>query len=81
MELNERQQKIVRAVFEELIYRCDKVHYMFGSETIEEMADIARRIRHEPYCKRHGIKYEDMTDDDFLREYDEEYDDQFIDEE
>ncbi|MBO4697073.1 MAG: hypothetical protein J5643_07345 [Lachnospiraceae bacterium] len=74
MEFTARQQRIVLAVFNELLMkRSAQLHMMLGSETIKEMSEIAFQLRHEPYCKRHGIKAEDMTEDDFLREYEEDH--------
>lgn len=64
MKLNERQKTVILEVLEEVLYRMDNPRHHFGSETIEEMLDITSRIRTEPYCKRNGIRYEDLTDDD-----------------
>ena len=73
MKFTERQQKVVLAVFDELLRKpSGSLHTMFGSETIKEMSEIAFQLRHEPYCNRHGIKVEDMTEDDFILEYEED---------
>ena len=70
----EKEHRIVKAVFGELVYKSSKelsaLH--IGSITLEEMHKLYSKLRHEPYCKRHGIKYEDMTDADFEAEADEE---------
>lgn len=72
MKFTERQQKVVLAVFSELLGKDSAtLHTMFGNETIKEMSEIAFQLRHEPYCKRHGIKVKDMTEDDFIQEYEE----------
>ena len=37
-----------------------------GTITWREMLELSSKIRCYDYCKRNGIKYEEMTDDDFL---------------
>lgn len=74
MEFTARQQRVALAVFDELLMKSSaQLHTMLGSETIKEMSAIAFQLRHEPYCERHGIKVEDMTEDDFIREYEEDH--------
>ena len=74
MKLTDRQKTVVQAVFEEILYRAD-VHPLLGSETIREAHEILSRIKTEDYCTRNGIKFENLTDDDFERMALEEADD------
>lgn len=73
MTFTEREQNVVMGVFGELLRReHNNLNTFLGSETIKEMSKIYSKLRHEPYCEKYGIKYEDMTEDDFIREYEEE---------
>lgn len=73
MTFTEREQNVVMGVFGELLRReYNNLNTFLGSETIKEMSKIYSKLRHEPYCEKYGIKYEDMTEDDFIREYEEE---------
>lgn len=70
MTLNEREQRTVQAVFEALVLMGDrKLNTFLGSVTIEEMKNIYSKLHYAPYCEKHGIKYEDMTDEDFMDAY------------
>ena len=71
MVFTEDEQRVVKGVFGELLRRHD-INSFLGSITIEEMSKIYYKLRHEPYCEKYGIKLEDMTEDDFIREYEEE---------
>ena len=42
-----------------------------GSETIKDMKALQQKLYYYDYCKEHGIAYEDMTEDDFMQEYEE----------
>ena len=72
MVFNEHEQRVVLGVFGELLGR-DDLNSFLGTLTIEEMNKIYSKLKHEPYCKKYGIKYEDMTEEDFEREYLEQY--------
>ena len=68
------EKRVVLAVFGSLVYRNDEdLNRFLGSETIREMQQMYLRLKYEGYCEKHGIKYEDMTVDDFVQAYDEEH--------
>ena len=47
---------------------------MYGSRTIDEIHALHSKLEHEDFCKRHGIaRWEDMTADDYEREYCEKW--------
>ena len=73
MTFTDREQATVRAVFGELLRMpYSKLNSILGSITIEEMQAIYRVLRHEPYCKKYGISVDEMTEDDYMREWEEE---------
>ena len=43
-----------------------ELNKFLGSTTIVEMMTLANKMRYAEYCERHGIAYEDMTDEDFV---------------
>ena len=43
-----------------------------GTLTAEIAAHVASKLRFRGYCERHGITYEQMTEDDFEEAYREE---------
>jgi len=73
MELTDREITIVRAVFNDLIMKFTdrELNTFIGSETIKEMKALQQKLYYSTYCKTHGIAYEDMTEDDFMQEYEE----------
>ena len=73
MELTDREIRIVRAVFNDLIMKFTdrELNTFIGSETIKGMKVLERKLFYSTYCKAHGIAYEDMTEDDFIQEYEE----------
>lgn len=76
--MTDNEKRTVLAVFGELLKKpYDELNTFLGSLTIEEMQRLYHRLKYEPYCDRHGIKYEDMTEDDFIQAYDEEHGDEY----
>ena len=76
MTLTADEKRTVFAVFtaiQEMPYK--QLNSILGSVTIQEMQNLTSKLRYENYCDRHGIKYEDMTEDDFIDAYFEENDD------
>ena len=64
--MKQNEKRIVMAVFESISYMPYKEqNKILGSETIKEMNNLYNHLKYEDYCKRHHIKYEDMTDIDF----------------
>ena len=64
--MTEKDKRLVRTVFHEL----DKLPYkelnrILGSMTIKEMHNLLMKLETEKFCKARGLKFDDMTDDDF----------------
>lgn len=73
MTLTVNEKRTVLAVFDELVrLPYSELNKHFGSETITEMQKLYSKLYYEGYCERHGVKYEDMTDDDYINAYMEE---------
>ena len=67
MKLTADEKRTVRAVFAELLKKpYSELNCYLGSLTIEEMQKLYSKLRYEEYCDERGIKYDDMTDDDFI---------------
>lgn len=67
MTLTEIEKRVVRAVFGALlIKRESELETFLGTETIKEMREIYRKLHYEKYCERRGITFEEMTEDDFI---------------
>lgn len=74
MNLTANEKRTVRAVFGELVkMRYADLNKVIGSSTIDEMHKLYSKLENEEYCDRHGITYEEMTDDDFINAYFEKY--------
>ena len=74
MTLTKKEKKVVLAVFDELNKKRDaELNMYLGSETIKEMPTLYNKLRHEEYCERRGIAYEEMTEEDFIDAYEHEY--------
>lgn len=66
MNFSENEVRTIEVVFDELS-RMDysKLNSFLGSMTIKDVVALACKLRHAGYCERHGISYEDMTEEDF----------------
>lgn len=74
MTLTKKEKKVVLAVFSELLGRkYHELNTFLGTETINEMQVLCSKLRHEEYCERRGITYEEMTEEDFIDAYEHEY--------
>ena len=73
MELTNKEVKTLKAVLYDLVttFQDYELHRFMGSETIKEMKKLQQKLYYLDYCEEHGIKYEDMTEDDFIQEYEE----------
>ena len=66
MNLTENEIRTVFVIFDELRkMKYRDLNGFLGSLTIKEMIELHRKINYADYCERNGIKFEDMTDDDF----------------
>ena len=67
MKLTANEKRTVKAVFGELLKKpYSELNFFLGSITIEEMQKLYSKLRYEQYCDARGIKYDDMTEDDFI---------------
>ena len=67
MKLTANEKRTVKAVFRELLKKpYSELNCFIGSLTIEEMQKLYSKLRYEQYCEDHGIKYEYMTEDDYI---------------
>lgn len=67
MKLTADEKRTVKAVFGELLKKpYSELNCFLGSLTIKEMQRLYSKLRYEQYCDDHGIKYEDMIEDDFI---------------
>lgn len=73
MELTNKEIKTLTAVLYDLTttFQDYELNRFIGSETIKEMKALQQKLYYSDYCKEHGIAYEDMTEDDFMQEYEE----------
>lgn len=73
MELTNREVKTLKAVLYDLVttFTDDEMNKFMGSKTIKEMKALQQKLYYSDYCEEHGIRYEDMTEDDFMQEYEE----------
>lgn len=71
-ELTAREATMVRSVLAELLMRPD-VRTWVGSITIEDIQNLCSRMLYNDYCIKNNIRYEDMTDDDFMNAYFDKY--------
>lgn len=71
--LTKAEKRTVQAVFSEMLKLPHaKLNSIVGSVTIEEMRKLYSKLYYEDFCERHGMKYEDMTEDDFVQAWLEE---------
>ena len=67
MKLTADEKRTVKAVFGELLKKpYAEINTFIGSLTIREVQKIYSKLKYEKYCEKKGIKYEDMTEDDFI---------------
>lgn len=69
--LTDEEGRMVKAVLGELrrMSRAELDRIGLGSITEELAWKLESKLTYLPYCKEHGIRYEDMTEDDFIDEY------------
>lgn len=61
------ERRIVLAVFGSLRQKSfDELNTFLGSGTIDDMTKLYWKLKFEPYCREHKIKYEKMTEDDVI---------------
>lgn len=59
-----------RTVYEFFAFVLDKpdseLHSFIGSETLSNAKKLFRKLQLEEWCKEHGKRFENMTEDDFM---------------
>lgn len=71
-KFTEKETRTVLAVFDSLIHKPDReLNTFLGSITMEEMKKLYWKLHYNPYCEKHGVRYEDMDEDDFIAAWDE----------
>lgn len=69
------EKNVVMAVFSTLLEMgYSELNTFMGSITIKEMSDLYHRLKYEDYCQKHGLTYEEMTENDFCQAFEEECD-------
>lgn len=73
MELTYKEVRTLKAVLYDLVttFQDYELNRFMGSETIKDMKALQQKLHYYDYCQEHGITYEDMTEDDFIQEYEE----------
>lgn len=75
-EITQREKQIVLSVFSDLLRKSfAELNTFIGSETIKDMAEMYHRLSFDDYCRAHNVRYEDMTEGDFIAAYEEKYQD------
>ena len=70
MPMTEEELKLVYALlqsFSELPY--GEQLKMLGSIGVTMAYKLERKMHYYPYCQSHGIRFEDMTEDDYVNAY------------
>lgn len=72
--MTNEEKRTVMAVFDSILkLRYEEMNRFLGSMTIKEMQEMYNKMKYEGYCEAHGIKYEDMDEEDFVDAYMEGY--------
>lgn len=75
MNLTEAEVRTVLAVFSDCLrLKYSELNRFIGSEAIQNMQKLHSKLSHRDYCERHNIRFEDMTDEDFMQAYFERMD-------
>lgn len=75
MKFTEQEERTILAVLDGILhlpYR--EQNKIIGSLTIEDAGRLHSKMKYAPYCEKHGVAYEDMTESDFEAAYGEEWD-------
>jgi len=71
-------ERLIEGVFYELLRMpYSKLNTILGSLTIQEVQNLHSRLHYNDYCERHGVKFEEMTDEDYIRAYEEEEEERY----
>ena len=74
MTLTARESTMLLGILDDLLRKpYNEINQWLGSETIVDMATLAHKMRYNDYCIEHDKHYEDLTEDDFLSDYYDRY--------
>lgn len=77
MKFTEQQERLVFIVLDEIIRKpTQELRSMFGTCTIDEIMELYDRMKLDDYCQRHGVEYENLTEDDRMTYADEMWEEQ-----
>lgn len=66
MEFTQKDRETVYEAIRGLVtsHNVAELNAILGSEKTREVYDLYCRMKYEAYCKRHGIRFEDMDEYD-----------------
>ena len=74
MKLTEEELKTIECALSVLAgMKTNDLRNLCGSILMKDILELEGKFRYRDYCERHGVKFEELTDDDFMREYYERY--------
>lgn len=72
MKFTERELVVIQEVFGELLRMPNsKLNTLLGTETIDVMSKIHHKLEYSNYCEKHGKKYEELTEEDYIEAIEE----------
>lgn len=70
VRLNSDEKHLIYVVLDELMHMpYSELNRHFGSITIQEMQELHHKMEYDGYCRKHGIRLKDMTDEDYEQAY------------
>lgn len=71
----EDEIRTIHSVFYSLVKRFtwEELNYFIPSITIDEMLTLEQKLEYRDYCNKYNIKFENMTEDDFITACEEKY--------
>lgn len=74
MVLTAREATMILGILQDLQMKPAKeLNTLLGSRTIEEMGILAHKMRYNDYCVEHHMTVDEMTEDDYMRDYYDRY--------
>lgn len=74
MVLTAREATMILGILQDLQMKPAKeLNTLLGSRTIEEMGVLAHKMRYNDYCVEHHMTVDEMTEDDYMRDYYDRY--------
>lgn len=74
MTLTAREATMLLGILEDLQRKpMNELNKWMGSQTIKQMGELAHRMRYNDYCVEHHMSVDEMTEDDYMRDYYDRY--------